>query len=88
MWKELCLGYYRDTFGFATLPVPEHERFVAAATSPTTMPTLYIHALHFVDPESARRDVYRLERYAVAAFGDRSLRAALDGAARADQRRP
>lgn len=52
------------------------------------VPTLYIHALHFVDPESARRDVYRLERYAVAAFGDRSLRAALDGAARADQRRP
>ena len=41
------------------------------------MPTLYIHALHFADAESARRDVYRLERYAVAAFGDRSLRAAL-----------
>ena len=42
------------------------------------VPTLYIHALHFVDAESARRDVYRLERYAVAAFGDRSMRAALD----------
>jgi multicomponent Na+:H+ antiporter subunit E len=42
------------------------------------VPTLYIHALHFVDAESARRDVYRLERYAVAAFGDRSRRAALD----------
>jgi multicomponent Na+:H+ antiporter subunit E len=41
------------------------------------MPTLYIHALHFADVESARRDVYRLERYAVAAFGDRALRAAL-----------
>jgi multicomponent Na+:H+ antiporter subunit E len=41
------------------------------------MPTLYVHALHFVDAESARRDVYRLERYAVAAFGDRSLRAVL-----------
>jgi multicomponent Na+:H+ antiporter subunit E len=40
-------------------------------------PTLYIHALHFVDVDSVRRDVYRLERYAVAAFGDRSLRAAL-----------
>ena len=42
------------------------------------VPTLYIHALHFVDAESARRDVYRLERYAVAAFGERSMRAALD----------
>ena len=44
----------------------------------TGVPTLYIHALHFVDAGSARRDVYRLERYAVAAFGDRSRRAALD----------
>ena len=48
------------------------------------MPTLYIHALHFVDAESARRDVYRLERYAVAAFGDRSLRATLAEAVHAE----
>ena len=41
------------------------------------MPTLYIHVLQFADAESARRDVYRLERYAVAAFGDHSLRALL-----------
>ena len=45
---------------------------------PGSVPTLYIHALHFAGAESARRDVYRLERYAVAAFGDRSLRAALE----------
>ena len=54
----------------------------------TGVPTLYIHALHFVDAESARRDVYRLERYAVAAFGDRSLRAVLDGTAHDDERTP
>jgi len=37
-----AIGYYRDTFGF--LPTaPEHDRFVAAAASPTPMPTLYMH---------------------------------------------
>ena len=37
-----AIGYYRDTFSFKP-PAPEHERFVAAAGSPTPMPTLYLH---------------------------------------------
>jgi multicomponent Na+:H+ antiporter subunit E len=41
-------------------------------------PVLYVHVLHFVDVESTRRDVLRLERLAVRAFGTREQRAALD----------
>jgi pimeloyl-ACP methyl ester carboxylesterase len=37
-----ALGYYRDTFGFAT-PAPEHARFAAAGLQRTPKPTLYLH---------------------------------------------
>lgn len=43
-------------------------------------PVLYVHVLHFVDVESTRRDVLRLERLAVRAFGTREQRAELDRA--------
>ncbi len=33
--------------------------------------TLFIHVLHFIDVESVRRDVLRLERLAIKAFGSR-----------------
>lgn len=33
--------------------------------------TLFIHVLHFVDVQSVRRDVLRLERLAIKAFGSR-----------------
>lgn len=45
-------------------------------------PRLYIHVLHFVDAESTRVEVLRLERYAVAAFGTSEQRAAVDAAVR------
>jgi multicomponent Na+:H+ antiporter subunit E len=41
-------------------------------------PVLYVHVLHFVDVESTRHDVLRLERLAVRAFGTREQRAELD----------
>lgn len=34
--------------------------------------TLFVHVLHFIDVESVRRDVLRLERRAIKAFGSRS----------------
>lgn len=34
--------------------------------------TLFIHVLHFIDVDSVRRDVLRLERRAIKAFGSRS----------------
>ena len=51
-----------------TLTVDVHER----RTGDRRLPTLYVHVLHFVDAESARRDVLPLERLAVAAFGDQA----------------
>ncbi len=39
---------------------------------------LYIHALHFDDVDSLRRDVLRLERLAVRAFGTKEQRAEVD----------
>ena len=51
----------------------DHRRRAGPNRGRPAMPTLYIHVSHFVDPESARRRrVPALERYAVAAFGDRS----------------
>jgi len=41
-------------------------------------PVLYVHVLHFVDVESTRRDVLRLERLAVRAFGTKAQRMNLD----------
>jgi multicomponent Na+:H+ antiporter subunit E len=41
-------------------------------------PVLYVHVLHFVDVESTRRDVLRLERLAVRAFGTKEQRLELD----------
>lgn len=38
---------------------------------------LYVHVLHLHDPEAVRRDVRRLERLAVRAFGDAQAVAAL-----------
>lgn len=32
-------------------------------------PTLYVHVLHLHDPEQVRRDVYRLQRFALRAIG-------------------
>ena len=39
---------------------------------------LYVHALHFTDVESLRRDVLRLERLAVRAFGTKEQRGELE----------
>lgn len=41
-------------------------------------PVLYVHALHFTDVDSLRRDVLRLERLAVRGFGTKEQRAELD----------
>lgn len=47
-------------------------------TGPDRPPVLYVHALHFTDVASMRRDVLRLEHLAVRAFGTREQRAELD----------
>ncbi len=41
-------------------------------------PVLYVHVLHFNGVDSLRRDVLRLERLAVRAFGTKEQRAELD----------
>jgi multicomponent Na+:H+ antiporter subunit E len=41
-------------------------------------PVLYVHALHFTDVETLRRQVLRLERLAVRAFGTKEQRNELD----------
>ena len=48
------------------------------ADDPDRPPVLYVHALHFTDVESLRRDVLRLERLAVRAFGTKEQRVELD----------
>jgi multicomponent Na+:H+ antiporter subunit E len=58
------------TPGTATIDVREH-----AEGSP---PTLYVHVLHFRDVESIRRDVLRLERLAIKAFGPAEVLDAVD----------
>ncbi len=45
---------------------------------PDQPPVLYVHALHFTDVDSMRRDVLRLERLAVRAFGTKEQRAELE----------
>jgi multicomponent Na+:H+ antiporter subunit E len=40
--------------------------------------TLYVHALRFTDVDSLRRDVLRIERLAVRAFGTKEQRAELE----------
>lgn len=47
---------------------------------PGRPPVLYVHALRFSDVDSLRRDVLRLERLAVRAFGTKEQRATLDAA--------
>jgi len=47
-------------------------------TGPDRAPVLYVHALHFTDVASMRRDVLRLEHLAVRAFGTKEQRAELD----------
>lgn len=47
-------------------------------TSPDRPPVLYVHALHFTDVASMRRDVLRLEHLAVRAFGTNEQRAELE----------
>lgn len=47
-------------------------------TGPDRPPVLYVHALHFTDVVSMRRDVLRLERLAVRAFGTKEQRAELE----------
>lgn len=73
------------TPGTATIDVHEH-----ADGSP---PTLYVHVLHFRDVESIRRDVLRLERFAIRAFGPAevfeavdAIDAQLDGSSEGDPR--
>lgn len=41
-------------------------------------PVIYVHALHFTDVDSLRRDIVRLERLAVRAFGSKQQRADLE----------
>lgn len=49
---------------------------------------LYVHVLHLHDIEAVRRDVQRLERLAIAAFGpDEAVRAAGDGPVEPARRR-
>jgi len=50
------------------------------SSGPERPPVLYVHALHFTDVESLRRDVLRLERLAVRAFGTKAQRADLEHA--------
>jgi len=45
---------------------------------PDRPPVLYVHALHFTDVDALRRDVLRLERLAVRAFGTKEQRAELE----------
>jgi multicomponent Na+:H+ antiporter subunit E len=45
---------------------------------PDRPPVLYVHALHFTDVDSLRRDILRLERLAVRAFGTKEQRAELE----------
>lgn len=45
---------------------------------PDRPPVLYVHALHFTDVDTLRRDVLRLERLAVRAFGTKEQRAELE----------
>jgi len=45
---------------------------------PDRPPVLYVHALHFTDVASMRRDVLRLEHLAVRAFGTKEQRTELD----------
>jgi multicomponent Na+:H+ antiporter subunit E len=45
---------------------------------PDLPPVLYVHALHFTDVDDLRRDVLRLERLAVRAFGTKEQRAELE----------
>jgi multicomponent Na+:H+ antiporter subunit E len=40
--------------------------------------TLYVHVLHLRHPDEVRREVLRLERLAILAFGDDAARASLD----------
>lgn len=58
------------TPGTATIDVREHPE--------GGPPTLYVHVLHFGDVESVRRDVLRLERLAVHAFGSAEALRAVD----------
>jgi len=46
--------------------------------SPDEPPVLYVHALHFTDVDTLRRQVLRLERLAVRAFGSQEQRGELD----------
>jgi multicomponent Na+:H+ antiporter subunit E len=45
---------------------------------PDRPPVLYVHVLHFSDVDSLRRDVVRLERLAVRAFGTKEQRVELE----------
>ncbi len=45
---------------------------------PDRPPVLYVHVLHFTDVDSLHRDVLRLERLAVRAFGTKEQRSELD----------
>ncbi len=51
--------------------------------APDQPPVLYVHVLHFDSVDALRRDVLRLERLAVRAFGTREQRAELDRVAAA-----
>jgi len=45
---------------------------------PDRPPVLYVHALHFTDVDTLRRNILRLERLAVRAFGTKEQRVELE----------
>lgn len=66
-----------------TLTVDVHEaddddHTIAEAIGSATPPVIYVHVLQFTDEESVRRDVLRLERFVVRAFGTKQQRAELE----------
>ena len=72
VWLAAVLGA-RSGVGRAT-----GLAFDVRRDDPDRPPVLYVHALHFTDVASLRRDILRLERLAVRAFGTKEQRAELD----------
>ncbi len=64
------------TPGTVTIEVVENEVMLdeglPAGAGTRVDRTLFIHVLHFIDVDSVRREVLRLERRAIKAFGSRS----------------
>jgi len=54
-----------------TVTIEVIENVVGAGETGAVERTLFVHVLHFNDVESVRRDILRLERLAIKAFGSR-----------------